>query len=107
MVPLDRSRDANEVHRCSRNLAQRVATRAPQRYITSAGLKDRSGKLFIDYLRDGRGTTVVGAYPRGVSSPRSLRQWLIPPTEPEPELLHADPTQIDARQERKCASEMN
>jgi hypothetical protein len=51
------------------------------------------------------GTTAVGAYP--VSSPRILRQWLIPPTEPDPELVHADPTQIDARQERKCASEMN
>jgi bifunctional non-homologous end joining protein LigD len=26
------------------------------------GLEDRPGKLFIDYLRNGRGTTAVGAY---------------------------------------------
>jgi bifunctional non-homologous end joining protein LigD len=31
------------------------------RYITSA-VVDRAGKLFIDYLRNGRGTTAIGAY---------------------------------------------
>jgi bifunctional non-homologous end joining protein LigD len=62
IVPLDRSRDADEVHRYSRTLAQRFATRAPRRYITSARLKDRPGNLFIDFLRNGRGTTAVGAY---------------------------------------------
>ena len=34
----------------------------PNRYTTSAALSDRPGKLFIDYLRNGRGTTAIGAY---------------------------------------------
>jgi bifunctional non-homologous end joining protein LigD len=32
------------------------------RYTTSASLARRPGRLFVDYLRNGRGTTAVGAY---------------------------------------------
>jgi bifunctional non-homologous end joining protein LigD len=67
MAPLDRSGDANAVHRLSRRLAQEFARRSPDRYIISAK-QDRSGKLFIDYLRNGRGTTAVGAYSPRVRS---------------------------------------
>jgi bifunctional non-homologous end joining protein LigD len=58
MVPLDRSRDADAVLRHSRRLAQEFARSSPDRYITSAK-QDRAGKLFIDYLRNGRGTTAA------------------------------------------------
>ena len=34
----------------------------PDRYTILAALSDRPGRLFIDYLRNGRGTTAVGAY---------------------------------------------
>src|SRR5207302_218099 len=33
-----------------------------RRYVTSAALASRPGRLFINYLRNGRGTTAVGAY---------------------------------------------
>jgi bifunctional non-homologous end joining protein LigD len=50
------------------------------RYTTSASLARRPGRLFVDYLRNGRGTTAVGAYsPRAregfpIAAPVSWRQ---------------------------------
>ena len=34
----------------------------PDRYTTTAALAKRPGRLFIDYLRNGRGTTAIGTY---------------------------------------------
>jgi len=46
----------------TREIAERVAATAPARYTTSASIAKRLGRLFIDYLRNGRGTTAIGAY---------------------------------------------
>ena len=46
----------------TRRVAEQIAEVAPDRYTTSAALAKRPGRLFIDYLRNGRGTTAVGAY---------------------------------------------
>ena len=43
-------------------IAERFARKDPTRYTTSAKMSDRPGKLFIDYLRNGRGTTAIGTY---------------------------------------------
>jgi bifunctional non-homologous end joining protein LigD len=43
-------------------LAERFAKKDVERYTTSAQMSERGGRLFIDYLRNGRGTTAVGAY---------------------------------------------
>ena len=43
-------------------MAQRLAQTEPARYTISAALEERPGSLFIDFLRNGRGTTAVGAY---------------------------------------------
>ena len=61
MVPLDRSRDHDQARRFAHELAARFAGRDP-RYTVVADLKQRPGRLFIDYLRNGRGQTAVGAY---------------------------------------------
>jgi len=62
MAPLTRERMThNEVHRYSRTLAERIAASQPSRYTTSAAAA-RAGRLFIDYLRNGRGTTAVATY---------------------------------------------
>src|SRR5207248_2346897 len=42
-------------------IAEGLAATAPDRYITTATLEGRPGRLFIDYLRNGRGTTAVGS----------------------------------------------
>jgi bifunctional non-homologous end joining protein LigD len=64
----------------ARRLAQRLAATDKQRYVTSASLTQRPGRLFIDYLRNGRGTTAVGAYsPRAregfpIAAPETWKQ---------------------------------
>jgi len=70
----------DEAHKYSRELAQKLAARDPQRYTTSAAMSERTGHLFIDVLRNGRGTTAVGTYsPRArpgfpIAAPVSWRE---------------------------------
>jgi bifunctional non-homologous end joining protein LigD len=72
MVPLPRQRMThNEAHRLSRTLSERIAASQPARYTTSATAA-RDGRIFIDYLRNGRGTTAVATY-----SPRALPRFPI------------------------------
>jgi bifunctional non-homologous end joining protein LigD len=62
MVPIARDMAWDAAHEFTRIIAQELAATDRQRYVTSAELDKRPGKLFIDYLRNGRGTTAIGAY---------------------------------------------
>jgi bifunctional non-homologous end joining protein LigD len=62
MTPLPQTLTHDAAHNYARRLAQQLARTDPDRYVTSASLARRPGRLFIDYLRNGRGTTAVGAY---------------------------------------------
>ena len=63
MVPLkDTSMSHDQAHRYSRELATRLAATRPSRYTTSAAMGEREGRLFVDFLRNGRGTTAVATY---------------------------------------------
>ncbi len=46
----------------ARGFVSRLAAREPRRYTAVSSLKQRRGRLFIDYLRNGRGATAVGSY---------------------------------------------
>ena len=75
MVPIDRdiSHDAARLY-CKR-LAQRLEATEPARYTTSSAPAKRNKRIYIDYLRNGRGTTAVGAYsPRARRDSRSPRR---------------------------------
>jgi bifunctional non-homologous end joining protein LigD len=80
MAPLDRHMTHDEAHRYSRTLAERISANAPKRYTVSAATAERAGRLFIDYLRNGRGTTAVTTYsPRArpgfpVAAPTTWKQ---------------------------------
>jgi bifunctional non-homologous end joining protein LigD len=43
-------------------MAEAIARTAPERYTTSPDPKLRTGRIYIDYLRNGRGNTAIGAY---------------------------------------------
>ncbi|OAP35323.1 ATP-dependent DNA ligase [Sinorhizobium glycinis] len=62
MAPLEERLTHNAVHAYAKRLAQQFAATDRERYVTSAQLSHRPGKLFLDYIRNGRGTTAVGAY---------------------------------------------
>jgi bifunctional non-homologous end joining protein LigD len=52
----------DEVNGFARRLAEDMAKEAPRRFTARLGKKGRSGRIFIDYLRNGRGATAVAAY---------------------------------------------
>src|SRR5438270_12897649 len=62
MVPIEPKLAWDSAHDYTREIAERLAASEPGRYTTSAAFSARPGKLFIDYLRNGRGTTAIGAY---------------------------------------------
>jgi bifunctional non-homologous end joining protein LigD len=72
VVPLERQQKLShdEAPAYSMQLAERLANTNPQRCTTSAAMADRRGRLFIDFLRKGRGTTAVGPY-----SPRARTRF--------------------------------
>jgi bifunctional non-homologous end joining protein LigD len=72
MVPIERTMTHDAAHRYARGLAQQLAVTAPRRYTLSATMSQRKGRLFIDFLRNGRGTTAVGTY-----SPRARQGFPI------------------------------
>jgi bifunctional non-homologous end joining protein LigD len=80
VAPLERAMTHDAAHVYARRLAQRLVGTAPDRFVTSAALARRPGKLFVDYLRNGRGTTAVGTYsPRArpgfpIAAPVTWRQ---------------------------------
>jgi bifunctional non-homologous end joining protein LigD len=68
MVPVEPDLDWNEAHNYSKSLAGRLAATAPDRYVTTAARASRQGRLFVNWLCNGRGSTAIGAYsPRAIS----------------------------------------
>jgi DNA ligase D-like protein (predicted ligase)/DNA ligase D-like protein (predicted polymerase) len=60
MVPVDRRMDWPKARAWSKEAAARFARR--DRRYTISSTTSRAGKIFIDYLRNGRGNTAVGAF---------------------------------------------
>ena len=46
----------------AKSLSQRLAEARPDRYIATMSKAKRTGRIFIDYLRNGEGATAVAAY---------------------------------------------
>jgi bifunctional non-homologous end joining protein LigD len=61
-VPVTPKLGWNEVKEFSRWVAERFVAAYPERYTANPAKRARTGRIFIDYLRNTRGATAVGAY---------------------------------------------
>lgn len=59
IAPIARRSSWDDVKAFSYGLANRLADTAPERYVANTSLKKRRGRIFIDYLRNERGSTAV------------------------------------------------
>jgi bifunctional non-homologous end joining protein LigD len=62
VAPLRPPIDWQRLHAAARAIARLLAERAPQRYTIEAAKNARPRRIFIDYLRNGRGQTAVAPY---------------------------------------------
>lgn len=62
VVPLRRQYDWDTVKAFSQAIVQHLAKTLPQLFVAKSGPKNRVGKIFADYLRNGFGATTVAAW---------------------------------------------
>ena len=62
VVPLKPRLDWDTVKDFSRAIVTHLAKTIPDRFSAKSGAKNRVGRIFIDYLRNGRGATTVAAW---------------------------------------------
>ncbi|GGD70114.1 hypothetical protein GCM10010985_25760 [Caballeronia grimmiae] len=61
-MPLNRRQGWDEFELFSRAVAQHMTRVLPQRFSAVLGPENRVGKIFIDYLRNGRSASTVAAF---------------------------------------------
>ncbi len=61
-VPIEPQADWEEVKAFCRSVAEELARREPDRYLAVMSKAKRKGKIFVDYLRNGRGQTFIAPY---------------------------------------------
>ena len=69
VVPLEPRAEWEEAKAFTESIASAMARDRPDTYVATLSKRARSGRIFIDYLRNGRGSTAVAPY-----STRSLPQ---------------------------------
>jgi bifunctional non-homologous end joining protein LigD len=62
VVPIVPEEEWDAVKQFTKDVAEGIARDAPALYLTNMSKAKRAGKIFIDYLRNGRGATAVAAY---------------------------------------------
>jgi bifunctional non-homologous end joining protein LigD len=62
VVPIGRRSPWDEVKQFSKDLVTDIARREPSLYVLTATKAKRSGKIYLDYLRNGRGASAIASY---------------------------------------------
>ncbi|MDP2147738.1 MAG: ATP-dependent DNA ligase, partial [Pseudomonas sp.] len=115
IVPLARRDGWDTVKAFAKAIALFMTQQLPERFTATSGPKNRIGKIFIDYLRNGRGASSVAAYsvrarpglPVSVpisrdelDSLRSAQQWNVTNLQARLNSLKADPWAGYAKRQR-------
>lgn len=61
-APLLPDRDWDTVKRFAKSVADAIATYAPDRYVATMSKAKREGRIYVDYLRNGRTATFIAPY---------------------------------------------
>jgi bifunctional non-homologous end joining protein LigD len=62
VVPVKPGYGWDDVKAFSQAIVAHMAHNIPERFVLKSGPRNRVGKIFIDYLRNGRGATTVAAW---------------------------------------------
>jgi bifunctional non-homologous end joining protein LigD len=62
VVPIEPSADWAEAKAFTASIARAMAADQPDHYVATAAKRARGGRIFVDYLRNDRGSTAVAAY---------------------------------------------
>jgi len=62
VVPLEPSAGWDEAKAFTKSIAEAMAKDSPRQYVANMAKSARRGRIFVDYIRNGRGATAVGAY---------------------------------------------
>ncbi len=62
VVPVTPKLEWDAIKQFAKWVAERFATAYPDRFTTNMAKRARTGRIFVDYLRNGRGATAIGAY---------------------------------------------
>jgi bifunctional non-homologous end joining protein LigD len=101
VVPIARRSTWDEAKSFSRTLCEDVAAHHPGWYVLTSTLSKRKGRIFLDYLRNGRGSTSICAYgvrarPGGTVSVPLRWSELTPATDPGKLTLATVPRRLAA-----------
>jgi bifunctional non-homologous end joining protein LigD len=61
-VPLTPKWDYDAVKDFSERLVQHMARTIPKLFVAKSGARNRVGRIFVDYLRNGKGATTIAAF---------------------------------------------
>ena len=61
-TPLKPHADWGQAKEFAHAVAKQMAKDSPQKYLATASKQARRGRIFVDYLRNGRGATAIAAY---------------------------------------------
>ncbi|MGY2485487.1 DNA ligase D [Cupriavidus sp. CP313] len=117
VVPITPRAGWDEVKAFAHDAVRHVAATIPQRFVAKSGPRNRVGKIFIDYLRNGVGATTVAAFSArarpglGVSMPvwweeldslQGAAQWTVANAGPRLDALAADDPWADYARTRQA-----
>jgi bifunctional non-homologous end joining protein LigD len=121
VVPLAKQAGWDEVKDFSQAVAQHMANALPKHFAAKMGAQNRKGKIFVDYLRNNRGSSTVCAYSLrarpglGVSVPLAWDevpdttagdQWNIANVHERLDALKSDPWAAYAKTKQRITAEM-